>query len=614
MDRSILVFYYDFVDELGVGLKGRIFWYFYFCFLIISQKLFGLEGIRPSTLKEFSRVEYYRYWNPYRRVLELRGEPQSFYGKIYYQVTYNKDNRIKTVTKYGKDRDAKETYNLIWSKSGARSEYNILFHEGGNVSRIDSNLYANELSYIRPGWVAQFISRSDGRPKEVSFKDSVGFEYFSYYFNYTILKEDNVFSEVVESSYFDSDQNFVGRHLLYWEKGAYLKMIQYFNSKNEIIETKEYIYDKKLDETIRIFTDKSGKEIERKIIPYMPPDKYAYKYEWNGKNVIDRTLQDLESLDLAMEFAARAEEALSKANDDLIKAKESLDKANTRARNTEKLMRKAQSQAKEVESFKARMEEARKDAQKAIQDMYDAEREAERARVEAAAAIATLDAVQKTKDVEDYAQNEAKLAKKKAKLERKEARRKARDTKRAVQDSLLGTGPKSFLTLSYAQPILIEQTLENHIAGVNYAFGFGRRNLFRFDGKNIDLGLEINWVDFASDIEGKNFQTLSYFLVAQIDPRIAWPWVPSNMETGIKIGAGLVSPGYGFTIGGLSVFNLLPTPIIIGLKTEFNWVSGIIDEDTKTYWANIGLIFGINIQDKLPEIFDIDLPNIFDIF
>ena len=179
---------------------------------------------------------------------------------------------------------------------------------------------------------------------------------------------------------------------------------------------------------------------------------------------------------------------------------------------------------------------------------------------------------------------------------------------------MLGTGPKSFLTLSYAQPILIEQTLENHIPGVNYTFGFGRRNLFRFDGKNIDLGLEINWVDFASDIEGKNFQTLSYFLVAQIDPRIAWPWVPSNMETGIKIGAGLVSPGYGFTIGGLSVFNLLPTPIIIGLKTEFNWVSGIIDEDTKTYWANIGLIFGINIQDKLPEIFDIDLPNIFDIF
>ena len=41
----------------------------------------------------------------------------------------------------------------------------------------------------------------------------------------------------------------------------------------------------------------------------MPPDKYAYKYEWTGREVIDRGLQELESLDLAMEFARRAEEA-----------------------------------------------------------------------------------------------------------------------------------------------------------------------------------------------------------------------------------------------------------------------------------------------------------------
>ena len=82
---------------------------------------------------------------------------------------------------------------------------------------------------MRPGWVATFISRSDGRPKEVFFTDSVGFEYFSYNFNYTIVKDDKQFSEIIESSYFDSDGKFVGRHLLFWEKGAYLKMIQYFN-------------------------------------------------------------------------------------------------------------------------------------------------------------------------------------------------------------------------------------------------------------------------------------------------------------------------------------------------------------------------------------------------
>ena len=599
---------------MGVSLKIRKAFFFNLIFLLSFNEVYAQDKNPDRDSDETARLEYYKYWNPYRRVLDLRGEPQSFYGQIYYQATYNKDNRIKTVTRFGKDRKPKETYSLLWSRSGARSEYKVTFHELGNVSRLDQNLYSNELSNMRPGWVASFVSRSDGRPKEVFFTDSVGFEYFSYNFNYTIVKDDKQFSEVVESSYFDSDKKFVGRHLLFWEKGAYLKMIQYFNSDNVAVETIEFINDKRLGETIRVLTDGEGKELERKIIPYMPPDKYAYKYEWDGENIIDRGLQDLEDIDLALEFALRAEEALAEANDKLIAAKEELDQANQRARNATKLMRKAEGQARDVEAFRARMDEAKIDAQKAIENMYDAEREAERARLEAASATATLDAVRKTKEVETFAQQQAKLAKKEAKRLRKEARKRARDAKRAVQDSLLGSGPKSYLNLSFSQPVIVEKTLENHIGGLNYSFGLGRKNIFRFDDKPIDLGLEINWFDFKSDSIGQNFQTLSYFLIAQVDPRIAWAWVPSTMETGIKIGGGFVSPGYGFTLGGSAIFNLLPTPLIIGATTQFNYVSGIINEDTKTNWVTVGLVFGVKVQDKLPSIFDIDLPNILDIF
>ena len=614
MDRILIVFHDYFIDELGGGLKYKIGFFCYLSILFFISEVNAFNKTLKTEPDETARTEYYKYWNPYRRVLDLRGEPQSFFGQIYYQATFNRENRIRSVIKYGKDGKPKETYSLIWSRSGARSEYQVMFHETGNVSRLDPNLYSNELSYMRPGWVASFISRSDGRPREVSFRDSVGFEYFSYYFNYTVVKDDNSFSEVIESSYFDSNEQFVGRHLLFWEKGASLKMIQYFNSENIIMETKEFVHDKRLGETVRVLVNGEGKEIERKIIPYMPPDKYAYKYEWNGRDVIDRSLQDLQDLDLALEFAIRAEEALREANDNLILAKEALDQANERARNATKLMRKAEGQARDVEAFQARMDEAKIDAQKAIENMYDAEREAERARLEAAAATATLDAVRKIKDVESFAQQEAKLAKKEAKRLRKEARKKARDTKRAVQDSILGTGAKSYLNISYSQPIMIEETLEDHVASVNYSFGLGRKNMFRFDGKPIDLGLEVNWFDFKSDSSGQNFQTLSYFLVAQIDPRIAWAWVPSTLETGIKVGGGLVSPGYGLTLGGTATFNLLPTPLIVGMTAQFNHVSGIINEDTKTHWMTIGLVFGVKIQDKLSSMFDIDLPNILDIF
>jgi len=609
--RIFIVFCHDRIDELGAGLINSSHLLTYLFLLFNTSYIFGTEDNALPPAKQQPRVEYYKYWNAYRRIVDLRGEPQSFYGKQHYQVTYNKENRIKYVTRFGKDREAKETYYLIWSRSGARSEYKVEFHTGGNTSRLDPYLYANELSYVRPGWIAEFISRSDGRPREVSFRDAVGFKYFYYHFNYTFVRENNVFSEVVESSYFDSNGEFVGRHLLYWEKGAYLRMIQYFNSENTIIQTKEFIHDRKLGETVRVIMKQDGKELERKIVPYMQPDKYAYKYEWTGREIIDHGLLEIDNLDLAIEFAARAVEALSKANEELRIAKEALEKANERARNAQKLLKKAEGQAKDVESFQARMEEARKDAQKAIETMYDAEREAERARLEAAAAVATLDAIRKTKDVEDYAQEEAKKTKKEAKQARKEARRLARETKRAVQDSILGSGPKSFLTIAYGQPILVESTLKDHIKGVNYTFGLGRRNMFEFDGKDIDLGLEVNWFDFKSDSVQENFQTLSYFLIAQIDPRIAWSWVPSTLKTGIKIGGGLVSPGYGFTLGGSAVFNLLPTPLTIGLTSQFNWVSGVINKDTKTYWTTIGLVFGVNLQDKLAEILDIDFPDIF---
>ena len=203
-------------------------------------------------------------------------------------------------------------------------------------------------------------------------------------------------------------------------------MIQYFNSDNSLIETQEFIKDKRLGEMIRILTDQDGKELERKIIPYMPPDKYAYRYEWDGRNVIDRGLQDIGSLNLALEFYTRSEEALNLAENNLKRVKEALDQANERAKNAEKLMRKAEKNAEDVDEFEIKMNDAIEEAKKSIEEMYDAEREAEKARLEAAAAKATLEAVRKTKrdgiickkgskDSEEGSQNSKKRSPKKSK-------------------------------------------------------------------------------------------------------------------------------------------------------------------------------------------------------
>ena len=138
--------------------------------------------------------------------------------------------------------------------------------------------------------------------------------------------------------------------------------------------------------------------------------------------------------------------------------------------------------------------------------------------------------------------------------------------------------------------------------------------MFEILGRKTDVGLEVNWYDFFSDSTGQNFQTLSYYLITQIDMQTGWSWLPSRLETSVKLGGGLISPGYGFTIGGSAIYNLLPTPIIIGVFSQFNWVTQVIDENTRTYWTSVGLSFGVNVEDKIPEILDIDFPNIFDLF
>ena len=452
MDRLFFILFNDFINELGSSLSNKIIKTLLFSF--IPTIILTNEESSNSIDNQFS---YYRYWNPYKRVLDFKGDKASFIGDTFYKVSFNKEKRIKTVTTIDKDNRERETYYFLWSKSGLRSEYKVKFHTRGNASQLDKFLFSDQLSLVRKDWIADVKSRNDGRPKAIAFKDHLGFIYFYYNFNYTRYKGDSFSAEVIESSYFDSDKNFVGRHLTFWENGIDLRMIQYFNSKNEIFHTKEFIHDRPNQETIRVLIDEQGKEIERKIIPYMPIDRYAYNLEWTGRKVIDHTLQNLTSLELALEFANRANEVLEKANQEVLKAKEALNEANRIAKNASKALKKAEGLAKDTESFEKEMDKAKVKAQKAIERMYDAERDAEEARLEAAKAKASLDAVRKAKEIEDFSKEQAKEGRKEARKQRKEARKLAREAKRALQDSLFNSEQtKAYLTFSLGQPFFIE--------------------------------------------------------------------------------------------------------------------------------------------------------------
>ncbi len=240
----------------------------------------------------------YKYWNPYRRKLSIRGNPQTFYGEPYFEVTYNKDKRIKTVTEFDENNKKQQTWHLKWTRSGSRSAYYVEFHSRGSISRLDQKLYSQILSEVRPGWRAYFKSRKDGRPRSLYVEDHIGIKYYSYNFTYATQIDSVTDMEIIECSYFRSDTNFAGRHIVFMEDAKWLRMIQYFDKNNKIKNTIEYIHNRESEETIRIKLDNKGKELERKIIPFMKPDQFAYNLEWTGREVIVHQTKDVEDIEI----------------------------------------------------------------------------------------------------------------------------------------------------------------------------------------------------------------------------------------------------------------------------------------------------------------------------
>ncbi len=95
MDRFFIIFFNDSFDELGFSLIKIIFLLY---IILGSTKIDASENFKEKLYKNEINYSYFKYWNPYKRILDFKGEKVSFYGNIYYKVSYNKDKRIRTVT------------------------------------------------------------------------------------------------------------------------------------------------------------------------------------------------------------------------------------------------------------------------------------------------------------------------------------------------------------------------------------------------------------------------------------------------------------------------------------------------------------------------------------
>ena len=91
MDRHFFILFNDFINELGSSLSNKIIIILLFSF--IPTIILTNEESSNDIDSQFS---YYRYWNPYKRILDFKGDKASFIGDTFYKVSFNKEKRTTT--------------------------------------------------------------------------------------------------------------------------------------------------------------------------------------------------------------------------------------------------------------------------------------------------------------------------------------------------------------------------------------------------------------------------------------------------------------------------------------------------------------------------------------
>ena len=201
---------------------------------------------------------YYLKWNPKKQEL-LEGLTKTKANGIpHYRATMNEAGLVKNVdyiNRYGK---MLWTFHLRWDDYGKSNEYDIEFYSNKNLSVLNQELFAPDLSAIRPGWIARYKINNTGIPKTVTVMDQLENIYYYYEFNYG--------KNVLKSKYFRSDSILVGSHTVQFNQQKKPTKITYFNENGVMKNAIGYEYPNDAKVIISQINNK-GKVIERRIIP-----------------------------------------------------------------------------------------------------------------------------------------------------------------------------------------------------------------------------------------------------------------------------------------------------------------------------------------------------------
>ena len=201
---------------------------------------------------------YYLKWNPKTQELlegltrkEARAWP-------HYRATVDDEGLVQEVDYISKSGKLQWTFVMKWDDYGKSKEYDIEFHSKKDLSRLNKELFAPDMSMVRPGWICRYKIEENGTPRSVEIMDQLENLYYFYEFEYN--------KKMLNSKYFSSDSTLIGSHTVKFNSKSQPLRIAYYNKNGVMKNAIEYEYPK--DAKIIISQlNASNKVVQRTLIP-----------------------------------------------------------------------------------------------------------------------------------------------------------------------------------------------------------------------------------------------------------------------------------------------------------------------------------------------------------
>ncbi len=205
-------------------------------------------------------------WDPVAGRLEGTLKPLDLERGRYFKGVFDGKGRLDRVIYFDEQRKPVYEYRLSREDDGLYRKYTVRFLQDSQLSEIEPDLIAPDLSTVKKGWRAVVDLNTGFLPKRIEALD--GNDILYYYYIITYPKVSNKPGEqLAVSTYYQSDSAKVGSRELRYRTGEGLIEMTIRDAAGHVLKKTELERDYNAMETKVTVLDSTGRVLERRIRP-----------------------------------------------------------------------------------------------------------------------------------------------------------------------------------------------------------------------------------------------------------------------------------------------------------------------------------------------------------